>query len=267
MDADSKPQIKWSSRDAFMCILALIVSKFFVQIWIYIATRNNPKFPEWLHEPSGLAFYVFVQGGLWLFFALWFSREASSRNFVISVGLKKPITGFGWCAAWAAIGIASFNVYGASRGWTASSMRSNSDYYSLGLEWWFFAIKTIFIVPFYEETVTRGFLYPAFRSRYGTLLATCLIICFSAYFHWGSLSRSAFTTVCLVSLWILLCTVREQTGSLRNCILCHAVYNAVTIRLWGLAIIVMVLLLPILLRRALAIQRETIAKKLNPDVG
>jgi len=187
---------------------------------------------------------VLVQGSYWLFFALWFSKENSVRFFSFHAGLQKRLNLFGWIAAWLAIGIGFINHFGAVRGWTASSIRPAYGYQFTGGAWLFFIFKSVFVVPFYEETVTRGFLYRAFRSSYGKFFSTSLIICFSAYFHWWDVSHSAFTLLCLATLWTLLCIVREWTGNLWNCLLCHVAYNAIADKQWLVCIIGMILILP-----------------------
>jgi membrane protease YdiL (CAAX protease family) len=237
-------QAMWKSRDALFCVMALIVSGVIVHLWIRLGAGSSLTFSHWLGTAWGSAFTMIVQGGIWMFFALWFSRVEACRDFLAPAGLQQGIDIFGWCAAWFAIGIAFIDGYGVSRGLTASTRQPHPvGYDASGMAWWFFVLRTILIVPFYEEAVTRGFLYPAFRTRYGFLCSTFFIILFSAYFHWGSTSRSLFTCGCFALLWALLCVVRERTASLWNCLLCHAVYNAVGIHLWLPVMVVMVLFL------------------------
>ena len=227
-------------------MLALIVFQAIAIFWIQAGARSSPEFAHWLGTMWGVGFTVVIQGGLWLFIALWFSRVQAIRDFLEPVGLKKATDFSGWCAAWLAIGIAFIDHYGVSKGLTESSRQPHPiGYDTIGLAWCFFALKTIVIVPFYEEAVTRGFLYRAFRDSYGVLLSISLILAVSAYFHWGIVSRSPFSLGCLALLWILICVVRERTGSLWNCLLCHAVYNAIGIYLWLPTVIVMLLLLPL----------------------
>jgi membrane protease YdiL (CAAX protease family) len=168
--------------------------------------------------------------------------------------------------AWVAIGIAFVDSYGVARGWTASSRQPHPVGYDFfGIAWWFFALKSVVIVPFCEEAVARGFLYRAFRGSYGPSLTTVFIICFSAYFHWGSVSRSVFTFACLASLWALLCILRERTGSLWNCLLCHAVYNSVGIHLRFSTVIAMFLLLLFFMRPTISMWRSVSTKSTDRD--
>jgi len=252
MTTASDNQVTWKSRDAWFCVLALIVSQSIILFCLRLGARSSLAFSDWLGTASGSGFTVVVQGGLWLFFAFWFSRVEAIRDFLGPAGLRQGVNIFGWCAAWLAIGIAFIDGYGVSRGLTASTRQPHPVGYDASrVAWWFFAVKSILIVPLYEEAVTRGFLYRAFRARYGFLLTTVFIIVFSAYFHWGSVSRSLFSFGCLALLWALLCVVRERTGSLWSCLLCHAVYNSVGIHLWLPTMVVMVLFLPFVARSIL----------------
>ena len=234
------------SRDAWLCVVALVVCELVVGAGYWAGARGSPAFSHWLKAPLGTTFTDVLQGCVWLLFALSFSRMRSIRGFVRYAGLRRPLALYGWCAAWVALAIAFMDGYGASRGWTAGSRHlSPIAHERLGTSWWF-AGKAVLLVPFYEEVVTRGFLYRAFRSSHGVLLSTAIIICFSAFVHGPSVSRSLFTFGCLASLWVLLCVVFEWTGSLWGCLLCHGVYNAGLLHLWLPIVITLLLLVPFL---------------------
>jgi membrane protease YdiL (CAAX protease family) len=245
MDTATEKQESWKIRDAWFCLLALIISQFIVLFWLRFAARSSPAFDHWWASSFGTGVIYLIQDALWLFFAVWFSRVEAVRDFLEPAGLRRGVSLFGWCAAWLAIAIAFLDGYGASRGLTASfSQHHAAGYGAFGVAWCYFTLSAVVIAPFCEEVATRGFLYPAFRKHYGFLVTTVIIICFSAYFHWSSVSRSAFTFACLALLWVLLCIVREKTGSLWDCLLCHAVYNAVGSHLWLPTVVVMLLFLP-----------------------
>lgn len=242
-DPQPNRPILWKAKNAWQCVLALILTGVLVDICLRLVSQGNPAFGHWLKSPSGLAFSVIIQGGLWCCFAFLFSGAASTRELLAKVGLRQWPIPFSWCFAVVSIGIALLNSYGSANGWTSSSRRPPIGYDYHGGAWLFFAVKSVLIVPFYEEVVMRGFLYRAFRGSHGAVLSTGLIICISTWFHWGSLSRSAFTMACLIALWILLCIVRESTNSLWNCLFCHSLYNAFVLGLWLPSIIGILLLL------------------------
>jgi membrane protease YdiL (CAAX protease family) len=259
MDTVAENQKAWKSRDAWFCILALVVSQFVILFWLRFGARSSPAFDHWWAAPFGTGVIYLIQDALWVFVALWFSRVEAFRDFLEPAGLRRGISILGWCAAWLAIAVAFVDAYGASRGLTASVRQSQPvGYGTFSVAWLYFTLSSVLIAPFCEEVVTRGFLYRAFRGRYSFLVTTVIIICFSVFFHWSSVSRSLFTFGCLASLWALLCIVRERTGSLWDCLFCHAVYNLVGIHLWIPAVVVVILFLPFILRPIFDRRREAV---------
>jgi membrane protease YdiL (CAAX protease family) len=237
-------EVRWRSRNAWQCALALILLNFVLLSFTRFGMRHSRGFASWWgHTPLALAVSVAMQGGLFLVVTFYFSEAPSVRDFVERSALARRPTFMGWGLVWVAIGIGLADLYGMARGLTSASGASSRGYYfSLtGAAFSFSILKSILIVPVYEEIVFRGFLYRAFRGTYGAIPSTGIIVCLSAYFHWEAVSHSLFTTACLVSLWILLCFVRERTGSSWDCILSHEAYNAVVSRHWLLCMLGLVL--------------------------
>jgi membrane protease YdiL (CAAX protease family) len=228
---------RWNSRQAWKCALTLILLETLVLFSIRAATRNSGAFASWWgHSALALATSMAIQGGMFLIVTLLFSRSKSVDEFLSRTGLRLRPTLSGWLFCWLAIGIAFLDLYGKARGWTASG-RLATDYYRDRAAVYFSLLGSSVIVPIYEEAVTRGFLYRAFRGSYAAPFSIVLIICFSTIFHWAAMSLSLFTAGCLISLWIMLCFVREKTESLWNCILCHAAYNSVVRGQWQLCLL------------------------------
>ena len=253
MDTIAKRQSTWKSRDAWLCVLALIVFWSIIVLSLRFAT------------PIGKGVLDIIGNALWVFVPLWFSRVEAVRDFLEPAGLRRAVSIFGWCAAWLAIAIAFIGAYGGSRGLTASSrlhhgigFDASGGGWSFFMAWPYFTLSRVVIGPFCEEVTTRGFLYPAFRGSYSFLASTVIIICFSTYYHFGSVWHSLFIFGCLASLWALLCIVRERTGSLWDCLLCHAVYNLAVLQLWISAVVVLILFLPFIMGQIWAKRRETI---------
>jgi membrane protease YdiL (CAAX protease family) len=265
MDTVVEKQCVWKSRDAWFCVLTLIVLQFVLLFWLRFAARCSPAFDHWWAMPFGKGVVYIVFDVLWLSAALWFSHVEDAREFFEPAGLRRGITLLGWCAALLAVAIAVIDIYGASKGLTASSRHVPHDDYGTFSVWCYFTLSAVLISPFCEEVATRGFLFRAFRGRFGFLTTTAIILCFSAYFHWSSVSRSLFTFGCLASLWVLLCFVREKTGSLWDCLFCHAVYNLVVSGLWIPATIMLITFLPFIVRRFLSKRQETILAAPNRD--
>lgn len=237
-------QALWNSRDAWFCFATLIAVEFVLPLWIHAGARHSWGFYHLLMSPSGQIGTAIVHGGIWLFVALWFSRVDTGRDFLGPAGFQKGIDVFGCCGALVVMGIAFIDGYGASKGWTASTKQPHPiGYEASGMVWGIFAFDTVLLVPFYEEAVTRGFMFRAFRTDYGFWRSIFLILLFSGCCHWRTISLSLFSCVCLISLWTVLCVVRERSGSFWSCFMCHAVYNAVGINLWLEVAILMLLFL------------------------
>jgi membrane protease YdiL (CAAX protease family) len=266
MDPIADKQGMWKSRDAWLCVLVLIVAQFIILFWLHFGARNSPAFDHWWATPFGSGVIYFIQDALWLFVALWFSRVEAIRDFLGPAGLLRRVSIFGWIAAWLATLIALLDDYGAARGLTASSGQPQPvGYGALSAVWCYFTLSSVLIAPFCEEVVTRGFLFHAFRGRYNFFVTTAIIICFSAWFHRSSVTQSVFTFACLASLWVLLCILRERTGSLWDCLLCHAAYNLVVIHLCIPAAIIMMLFLPFVVYPIFGKQRETVIRVSDRD--
>jgi membrane protease YdiL (CAAX protease family) len=235
--------------DAWYCALALIVTDALVVFWIRFAAKHSFKFYYFWESTTGSICSVLIQGFLWFFWALWFSRVSNTRELFFKVGLNKKINLYGYVAAWVAFLIALFSHCATSYGWvTAVKNVNHIDHDELvGFYYFFFAAKTIALMPFIEEVTTRGFIYSALREKYKMPLCIFLIIAFASYFHRSLITSSSFEFLILVLFVVLLCIVRENTNSLWNCILCHGVYNAAAIQLWYPVMIFMICLLPFVL--------------------
>jgi len=186
---------------------------------------------------------------VWLIVAYLFSPSRSIARFLQDAGLRSRVTIPGWLCAWAAVGLAMLDRYGAARGMTSPNPVAQGFYHRGVLSLVFFVTFVVSLGPFYEETVFRGFLYKALRETYGRILSTCVIVGLVAYFHRDTLARSLWAAGCLGALWILLCMVREWTGSTWNCVLCHAAYNAVQVFTWQIWVPGLLVILCVCARR------------------
>ncbi len=72
----------------------------------------------------------------------------------------------------------------------------------------------------------RGFLYRAFRGSYPISLSLGVILALAGLTHWSQVHRSWVAAAEVGSLTILQCYLRERTGNLWDCIICHFVFNA-----------------------------------------
>lgn len=233
MHSPSQEQITWKARNAWRCAIFLLILEFIIHLWIQIA-RHNATASHWLtiHKYSFSNCLGAFEAGLWLFIAFLFSDLPSVQCFVEYSGLNLRPTLVGWWAAWAAVGVALLDRWGVVHASTYPNPTGHMFYLYGGVASLFYIPFVLLIGPFCDELVGRGFLYSAFRGSYGLLLSTILIIGFEVCFHWHAVTHSLCALGCLSALWILLCTVRETTRSVWNCILCHGAYNAVQVLTW-----------------------------------
>lgn len=73
MDIVAEKQLAWKSRDAWFCILALIVSQFVILFWLRFTARSSPAFDHWWASSFGTGVIYLVYDALWVLIALWFS--------------------------------------------------------------------------------------------------------------------------------------------------------------------------------------------------
>lgn len=91
-------------------------------------------------------------------------------------------------------------------------------------------VSLVILPPIVEETLFRGFLFTAFRKRMNLVAATLLVSLLFASPHLleaqsgGLLWIAALDTL---TLSVVLCVLREKTGSLWSGVLVHALKNGV----------------------------------------
>jgi membrane protease YdiL (CAAX protease family) len=97
---------------------------------------------------------------------------------------------------------------------------------TVGFTRYFFLVPLLLLAPFIEEVVNRGFLYKAFRGSYSLEISMALLVVLAIITHWQQCHNSPSATFSLSVLTIVQCYLREKSGSLWDCILCHFVFNA-----------------------------------------
>jgi membrane protease YdiL (CAAX protease family) len=192
--------------------------------WYACASRIPPRDPTHYLELQQYynTSFVVMQGALWLCIAYRFSRASSLRRFLSAVDLGRRPSLIGWFVAWAVIALECITARLTIGRWT---WRHSSEAFLL--------VLLPALSATYEEIVTRGFLYRAFRRSYGPFLSTSVIVGFSGILHMFAFN-SAISVVGFVIAWILFCLVREYSLSLWDCVLGHAVNNAVAKGDWVL---------------------------------
>jgi membrane protease YdiL (CAAX protease family) len=87
--------------------------------------------------------------------------------------------------------------------------------------------SVIFIAPFVEEVIFRGFLYPAFNKYMGMHPAVILTSVLFTAAHNPQSSEDVVYAVTLFSLSLMITYARAKTGSTLFAILMHHIYNLI----------------------------------------
>ena len=93
----------------------------------------------------------------------------------------------------------------------------------------FIVAAVLFVAPFVEEVVFRGFLYPAFNRYMGILPSVVITSVLFTFAHYPQVRESYTFMVALFTLSIIITYVRARTGSTWIAIIMHHVYNLVTV--------------------------------------
>jgi membrane protease YdiL (CAAX protease family) len=240
-------KVVWRADDAWGCTVLLIILSYGYAWMPWIICRVSPTAAAWLASPfADIVSRVFL-AGWWLLVVFLFARPRCVLPFMRSAGLSRPPTLPGWFAAWLGVVIGCFGLFGIIKGWIPHNQLPAAFYRHGGAVWWSYVLCRVFLTPFYEETVMRGFLYRAFRGSYNVWLSTFFVLCIVLYFHWGLVSIPlSFASIAIGA--VLLCGIREWTGSLWDCILFHAAYNAIVTLRWPFCVFGMLAALPLCVR-------------------
>jgi membrane protease YdiL (CAAX protease family) len=250
------------ANDGLVCAVAIIILAFVTNEILRVNIHFSPSFADWFRTNEAVAqiILLLIQSCLWILIAFVLARKRSPLLFLNQLGVDSRPTLFGWFAAWLAIGIGFLALYGVWKQWIPQNHFTENFHSQGGTLKWLFVLCAVCLAPLSEEIVMRGFLYHAFRGSYNFLLSVFLVLCVHAYFHWGLISQSYYTFACLVLLEILLCCVREWSGSVWNCFLCHAAYNAIQNLPWYFCLIGLVIFLPYYLPQA---RRKVVSVRLS----
>jgi len=89
-----------------------------------------------------------------------------------------------------------------------------------------FAVLGVFVAPFVEELIFRGFIYPVVERRLGSLLAVVITALLFTLLHLGQLWGSLTGIMLILLVGITLSTIRAGTDSLIPSFVVHLSYNS-----------------------------------------
>ena len=247
---------EWKATAAWQCLIVLVMLSFTFNQALWYFYRNVPTVANLLGSVYADTVLRVFRAVWWLTVVLCFARVENLKVFINKVALHRGPDLRGWLAAWIAFAISLFVVYGVTKQWIPPPEEAQSVKLAGGLRWRLYAAAVVVLTPFYEETVMRGFLFKAFRGSYGVPTSVAVILCANTWFHWGLVAKPM--SYAMVSLGaLLLCLIRERTGSLWNCILFHCAYNTVATLGWRFGAALLIVVLPVCVYFARRPQPET----------
>jgi len=221
------PGYSWGARDAWKCLGMFVGFDFVLDVALTAAAAVSPPFQSWWRTGAGHLGISLLYYTVAILTMLYFARVQTVEGFLKAFGLDTPPSSYIWFAVVATLAIRAFGhvmiVSGWSPGATTKAMWGFT--HAAGLERYLY-LAPAFIAPFGEELFMRGFVYRAFRGSYSVPVSTMLILAIVTVTHWGQVHRSWSAAVDIGTLNVLQCFLRERTGNLRDCVICHLVYNA-----------------------------------------
>jgi membrane protease YdiL (CAAX protease family) len=197
-----------------------------VEVWRAIGIVI-PGFRYFSGTGAGHFVYSLIHYAVQISNVLYFARTETFQSFLKAFGLTARLSRYAWFGAAAALVIRSVGhmviTHGLSRGATTTSLWGFA--HSIGLERILYLAPAL-MAPFGEELYMRGFFYRAFRGSYSVVASTLLILAITAFTHWSQVHRSWIAAVDIGALTLVQCYLRERTGNLWDCIICHFVFNA-----------------------------------------
>src|SRR5580765_3741631 len=163
-----------SAARAAICALALIGISFFINQGLGLAYQSSTSFTAWARANWHAieATVILVNQACWLALAVLLGGGGSWADLWRQWGLAHRPTLFGWLLGSAALLIGTLwvllEVFASP-----SEAALQQDAFETGrTAWSFYVLERVLIGPFIEETVCRGYLFPAFRTLFGICPST-----------------------------------------------------------------------------------------------
>jgi membrane protease YdiL (CAAX protease family) len=222
------PDYQWSARGAWRCLGMIIVFDIFLEIITLALDSRFSDFRKWHENGFGYFSTGVLHFAIYVLTAAYFARTETLAAFLKGFSLDCKPSNYAWFGVTMALIVRFFGHFMLINGWGKGVL--NHEYiafkHTLGFERYFFLLPTLFLAPFFEELLNRGFLYKAFRGSYPVGISMALIVAWTAISHWPYYSHSFLAAFCLSMIAIVQCYLREKSDSLWDCILCHFTFNA-----------------------------------------
>jgi membrane protease YdiL (CAAX protease family) len=217
-----------------MYLGALFGSQLFALVVAGIALEYFPPFRYWIDTPLGQCFLVAMGGLAALLVVLLLTRAQSGTDLLNLIEIKSIREGVSYFVVVVGVFLGIIGVFISQAERVEFSEKSHIVrvfIHQEGLGKNLFAILLL-VGPIFEEIIMRGFLYRAFRKRYGVSFSIFIIVLAGTFTHLNAVTLSVWVLLLLTALQIILCLILEKTGNLWNCIMCHFAYNATLACAW-----------------------------------
>jgi membrane protease YdiL (CAAX protease family) len=222
------PDYQWSARGAWKCLGIILILDTVLFLVIDGVGSRIPVFNTWHGSGFGYFSTSVLHFAIYVLTAAYFARTETLAAFLKGFSLDRKPSNYAWFGVIMALIVRFFAHFMLINGWGKGV--SNHKYiafkHTLGFERYFFLLPALFLAPFFEELINRGFLYKAFRGSYPMGIGMALIAAWTAISHWPYYSHSLLAAFCLSMITIVQCYLREKSDSLWDCILCHFTFNA-----------------------------------------
>ncbi len=169
---------------------------------------------------------------LYIFTAYWCSSIKSVSGFMEVAGLRRYPPNSSAYFILGVIFLSCLSVYGALHGWAGHNLKTpfllSRGLVSVRL----FHAFACTMAPICEEVTERGFVFPAFRDKYGLMPAILISCCLDIFYHQPVTIESGFIFCGQFAFTIVMCLIRERTSSTWTCIIAHSLSNAIIGRQW-----------------------------------
>lgn len=241
---DNRPNLTvapWSAARAIIgVVIAFFLSQMVGAIMLSIYPRllgwNELRIDDWINNSAGAQFlYVFITEGLTLLILWFFWRQYKQAAVRAALGLR-------WRPRWRDLGYAVggvvvyFAVYMAFFGIinalipvdTSQQQAVGFDHAKGGALVLAF-MSLVILPPIVEEITFRGFLFSGMKRRFGVVAGAVVTSLLFAAPHLltGKDSLLWVAAIDTFSLSLVLCYLREKTGSIYAPMIVHALKNSI----------------------------------------
>jgi membrane protease YdiL (CAAX protease family) len=213
-----QPSDNWNLRTVCLCLLGTLLATFIILALGSVAGvlwMGYDSFQTFRHSLAARPLYYSGSRLVSLVVCIYFAKVRTRQDFVNSFALHRSTRRFLTLAVMLGIWIAFFVKMVEPAGLATIQFRTYFDVSSFCL----------LVGPFFEETVMRGFFYPAFRKSSPVVVSIIFVFAIDTMlFHPATFHiPQALVGVCIVD--VASCLFREYTKSLWPSTTFHVAYN------------------------------------------